>query len=83
MSQTPLKTRKPAQTISLVAAYLCYGAALLTLFAAGYRATTIGTDNPIFASLAASVVFFIGSGIVLHVMGAVSLPDFKINNTSD
>ena len=78
MKQIPLKTRKPARNVSLFAAYFCYAAAFMTLCAAGYQGTTIGTDNPIFASLAATVVFFIGSGIVLHVMGAVSLPDLRI-----
>ncbi len=74
-----MKTRKPAQKVSLAVAYICYVAAVITLFSAGYRGYTVGTDNPIFASLAASVVFFVGCGIVLHVMGAVSLPDLKID----
>ena len=79
MNQTPVNTRKPAQKVSLIAAYFCYAAAFVTLLAAGYQGSTIGTENPIFASLAATVVFFIGSGIVLHVMGAVSLPDLRID----
>ncbi|MBL3526267.1 MAG: hemerythrin family protein [gamma proteobacterium endosymbiont of Lamellibrachia anaximandri] len=74
-----MKTRKPAQKVSLVVAYICYVVAVITLFAAGYRAYTVGTDNPIFASLAASVFFFVCCGIVLQVIGSVSLPDLKID----
>lgn len=60
-------------------AYICYVAAVITLCAAGYRAYAVGTDNPIFASLVASVFFFVSCGIVLQVIGSVSLPDLKID----
>ena len=79
MRHPPLESRKPAQKVSLIFAYICYGIGCITLIIAGYQGTMLGTNNPVFASLAASVVFFIGCGIVLHVMGVVSLPDFKIN----
>ena len=69
-----MKKRKTLQRVSLIAGYACYAAAVLTLFAAGFRGLTNGTDNPVFASLLASLVFFIGSGVVLHVIGAVNLP---------
>jgi hypothetical protein len=72
--------RKPAQTISLVTAYISYALAAASLLIATYKAYTIGTNNPIFASFAASVVFFVGAGIVLHVIGAVNLPDLRIAN---
>ncbi|KRT53912.1 hemerythrin family protein [endosymbiont of Ridgeia piscesae] len=82
--RTPsLKTRKPAQKISLVSAYICYLLALVTLLAAGYQGMTIGTDNPIFASLGATIVFFVGAGVVLHVMGAVNLPDLRVQKDDD
>ncbi|MEN8179431.1 MAG: hemerythrin family protein [Pseudomonadota bacterium] len=74
-----LKAPKRSQKVSLAIAYLCYIAALLSLLTAIYRGTTLGTEDPIFASLVASVVFFIGCGIVLHVIGAVDLPDLKID----
>ena len=73
-----MKSRKTSQKISLVIAYLCYLAAGLTFLAAIVRGITVGTENPIFASMAASVVFFIGCGVVLHVIGVVNLPNLKI-----
>ncbi|RLJ18023.1 hemerythrin family protein [bacterium endosymbiont of Escarpia laminata] len=75
-----MKTRKPAQKVSLAVAYICYVTAVIMLFFAGYRAYAVGTDNPIFASFAASVFFFVSCGIVLHVMGTVSLPNLKIDS---
>ena len=74
-----MNNRKPAQKVSLAIAYLCYVIAVAIIVIAGYLGMRDGTDNPIFASLAASVVFFIGSGIVLHVMGAANLPDLRID----
>lgn len=73
-----MKSRKPAQKVSFVSALICYAMAILTLLAAGYLAIFSGTESPVFASLLASTVFFIGSGIVLHVMGVANLPDLKI-----
>ncbi len=73
-----MKSPKRSQKVSLAIGYLCYAAALISLLSAIYRAVTVGSENPIFASLAASVVFFIGCGIVLHVIGTVNLPDLKI-----
>ncbi|OOZ40243.1 hypothetical protein BOW52_06170 [Solemya elarraichensis gill symbiont] len=35
-------------------------------------------SRPVLASLMASVVFFIGSGIVLHVIAAINMPDLKV-----
>ena len=77
------KSDRPAQRISRLVAWLCYGAAILTLLAAGYRALTLGTDNPVFASLAATVVFLLCCGGVLQVMGTVDLPDLKIRSKTD
>ncbi len=74
----PLKAHHRFQTVSLAIAYLCYLAALLCLVGGVYRASIHGTDDPVFASLMASVIFFIGCGIVLHVIGSVNLPKLSI-----
>lgn len=37
-----------------------------------------GSFDPIVASLMATVVFFIGAGVVLHVIATADLPDLKI-----
>ncbi|PLY14164.1 MAG: hemerythrin family protein [Sedimenticola sp.] len=83
MTEINRKTEtKPAQKVSLVIAYISYFAAIMMLLLAIYNGFTIGTDNPIFASFAASVVFFVGAGVVLHVIGAVNLPNLKIDKNN-
>ena len=57
--------------ISYLAAAIC-GAAALYLG---------GENNAVFASLMASVVFFVGSGIVLHVIATTNLPDLKVQGS--
>lgn len=70
------RKRKPFQKILMIIAVISYLAAL----GCGVTAFMLnnGTQDPIVASFMASVVFFIGVGIVLHVIGTVDLPDLKI-----
>ena len=73
-----MKQRKTAQKIAFAAGMFSYLCALVTLVLAVYTGYTGGTDDPVFASLGASVVFFVGAGVVLHVIGVVDLPDLSI-----
>ena len=73
-----MKKPKIGQTIAWYTALLFYAGAVACLGALGYWYGDYGKDSPIIASLAASVVFFIGGGIVLHVIGKADLPDLKI-----
>ena len=70
-----MKQRKTGQKIAFAVALVSYLCAIIALLLAGYFGYTIGTGDPVFASLGASVVFFIGAGVVLHVIGVVDLPD--------
>jgi predicted tellurium resistance membrane protein TerC len=69
--------RKTGQKISFAIGMISYLAAVAALAAVAYYGSILGSEHPIVASLAASVVFFIGTGVVLHVMGTVSLPDLR------
>ena len=73
-----MKKTKIGQTIAWYAALLFYIGAAVSLGALGYWYGDYGKDSPIIASLAASVVFFIGGGIVLHVIARSDLPDLRI-----
>lgn len=65
-------SRPIGQTISLVFAALFYlGAATCAVIAFFYTSDDPG--DPVHASLMASVVFFVGGGIVLHVIGTARL----------
>ena len=54
--------------ISFAAAILCYVAAVASAFAAFLYQST-WSDDPVRASLIAAVVFFVGYGVVLHIIG--------------
>lgn len=66
------------QKISFAAALLFYMAAIACLVAAFYYAGQLGSESPVVAAFSASIVFFIGAGIVLHVIGKANLPDLRI-----
>jgi hypothetical protein len=68
-----------AQRISVAFAYLFYLAALCCIGAVAWFAMEHGSGHPSVAAFAASVVFFIGAGVVLHVMGRADLPDLKLH----
>jgi len=67
-----------AQKISFVLAILCYVAAMASVAATFYYYGELGGQSPIVASLGATAVFFLGTGIVLHVIGRSNLPDLRI-----
>ncbi len=64
------------QKVSLGIAWLSYGAAVACAALAVYMG--LGSDDPVVASVMASVVFFVGAGVVLHVMARCDLPDLRI-----
>ena len=64
--------RPLGQRIALAVAVLCYAAAVASAVAAFLYQSEAPTD-PVRASLMASVVFFIGCGAVLHVIGTARL----------
>ena len=64
--------RHLGQRVAFVAAMLCYAAAVASAIAALLYESTQASD-PVHASLIAAVVFFIGCGIVLLVIGTARL----------
>lgn len=70
------KARKPFQKVLLVIAAISYLAGALCGFAVLFMSDA--SNDPVAASLMASVVFFVGVGIVLQVMGSGHLPDLKV-----
>jgi len=74
-----LKKPNLGQKISIGVALFCYTAAMGCLGALFYWNGKLGSDHPVISSLGASVVFFLGAGIVLHVIGKANLPDLKID----
>lgn len=64
--------RHPSQKFAFFVAILCYLAAIGCAIGAFVYQSDLPND-PIRASLMASVVFFIGCGVVLHVIGTARL----------
>lgn len=62
------------QHVAFGTALLFYICAVLCLAGLFFWVGDLGGEHPIIASLGASVVFFIGAGIVLHVIGRAKLP---------
>lgn len=71
-------TQRTSQKIAFVVAILCYLAAIGCMAAVAYYASQLGSEAPIVAAFSASIVFFIGAGIVLHVIGKSDLPDLRV-----
>jgi hypothetical protein len=70
------RKRGHIQKLLLVIAVINYLAAVACGVAAGYPGTSFSDE--VVASLMASVVFFAGVGIVLHVLANARLPDLRI-----
>ncbi len=75
-----MKKRGIGQKIAWISAIVFYFCGIVCVIAAFYYNRQLGSDNPIVASLMASVIFCIGGGIVLHVIGKVDLPDLKVQS---
>ena len=77
------RPRGVGQRISLGAAFLFYGGALACLALLGSWLGDLGSNHPIIASLGAAMVFFIGAGVVLHVMGLANLPNLSFDREDE
>jgi len=84
--QSSLPAHKPrglGQKITVVAAFLFYGGSFACLVGLGVWVGDLGGNHPIIASLGASAVFFVGAGVVLHVMGLTNLPSLRFDQDED
>ena len=77
------KIKGVLQKVSLVSAAVSFVLAIITGVFLYLRLESVGSDNPISASLMASTFFFICVGVVLTVMGKADIPSFKIDNPEE
>jgi len=78
-----MKQRGLGQKIALIIAVLSYIAAVACVAAVAYWGNQLGASHPVTGSLAASVVFFLSVGVVLQVMGSISLPNLNPTPNGD
>ena len=71
-----MKERSKIQKVLMGVAAVSYIVSIGCALAAAYLSD--GTANPVVASIMASVVFFAGTGIVLHVISSTNLPSLKV-----
>ncbi len=75
---TPLESRRGiGQRVAYGVALVSYLCAILCLAAIFIWTGELGSEHPVVASLGASLVFFVGAGIVLHVIGRANLPNLR------
>ena len=75
------KRKGMLQKVSLVFAVVSFVLAFASGIMLYLRLESVGSDNPISASLMASTFFFICIGIVLTIIGKADIPSFKIDNS--
>lgn len=78
-----MKQTSAAQKVSFIIAIISYIAAIGCIAATVYYSGELGSDHPVVASFGAAVVFFVGAGVVLHVIGKVNLPDLSMKFPTD
>jgi predicted tellurium resistance membrane protein TerC len=71
------------QHVAFGTALLFYVCAVLSLAGIFIWIGDLGGEHPIIASLGACVVFFIGAGIVLHVIGRANLPHLRFGSVEE
>lgn len=73
------KRKGVLQKASIVSAWVSFVLAVISGAVLYFRLESIGSDNPISASLMAATFFFLCVGAVLLVIGKADLPSFKMN----
>jgi tetrahydromethanopterin S-methyltransferase subunit D len=71
------------QKLSLVSAVASFVLAFITGVMLYLRLESVGSDNPVSASLMASTFFFVCVGIILVIIGTADMPSFKFDNPEE
>ncbi|OOZ40997.1 hypothetical protein BOW53_05600 [Solemya pervernicosa gill symbiont] len=66
------------QQAVVITAYINYLLAIGCMVLSYVKYQEHGSEHPVTAAFMASVVFFVGVGIVLHVIGRTNLPSLKV-----
>ena len=74
-----MKKQTFGQKIAFIFAMISYFSAVVCGYFTYAKGAELGMDHPVPASFMAAIVFFVGAGIVLHVIGTANLPSLKID----
>ena len=75
------KRKGVLQKLSLFFAVISFILAFISGVLLYLRLESVGSDNPISASLMASTFFFIFVGVVLIIIGKADIPSFKFDDS--
>jgi len=75
-----MKKRSLLQKISIAFAVLSYLCAAGSVYFSQVYLAELGGDHAVTASFFAAIVFFVGVGIVLQVMGTANLPNLSFSS---
>jgi tetrahydromethanopterin S-methyltransferase subunit D len=71
------------QKLSLVSAVASFALAIISGVMLYLQSERVGSDNPVSASLMASMFFFVCVGIILFIIGNADIPSFKFDDSKD
>ena len=75
------KRKGVLQKLSLFSAVVSFVLAVTSGVMLYLRLESVGSDNPISASLMASTFFFIFVGVILIIIGKADIPSFKFDDS--
>ena len=80
----PMMSKKGMlQKISFYSGVISFILAFILSIVVYVRIESIGTNNPVFTSLMATIFFFVSMGVVLTIMGKANLPSFKFDKSDE
>ena len=71
------------QKLSLFSAVVSFALAFIAGVMLYLRLERVGSDNPVSASIMASMFFFVCVGIILVIIGNADIPSFKLDNSKE
>lgn len=77
------KRKGPLQKLSIVFSVISFALAVITGVVLYFKLESIGSDDPVSASLMASMFFFICVGVILTVIGRADIPSLKFDDLEE
>ena len=77
------KRKGSLQKLSIIISVVSFALAVVTGIVLYFKLESVGSDDPVSASLMASTFFFICVGVILTVIGRADIPSFKLDDPEE
>lgn len=77
------KRKGSLQKLSIIFSVVSFVLAVVTGVVLYFKLRSVGSDDPVSASLMASTFFFICVGVILTVIGRADIPSFKFDDPEE